>query len=89
MTNEAKRNEDTVEPLFRRIRYLLIAWREDADAQGNDFYGPDGLIRQTRRDVRRECTTELRNALGDYFLEQAGIDLPNAAAHLRADKETK
>jgi len=77
VTNEAQRNEDTVEPLVRRIRSLLIAWREDADAQGENFYVPDGLIRQTRRDVRRECTAELRNALGDYFLEQAGIELPN------------
>lgn len=78
MTNEATRNEDAGKPLVRRIRSLLVAWREDADAQGEDFYGPDGVSRQTRRDVRRECTTELRNALCDYFLEQAGIELPNS-----------
>ena len=72
--SEAKQNNDTVQPLVRRIRLLLVAWREDADAQGIDFYGVDGLIRKTRQDVRRECVTELRKAIGDYFLEQAGIE---------------
>lgn len=57
MTNEARRNEDTVEPLVRHLRDLLSQWRETV-----------GLY-QTAPELReaacgyRECIAELEQIL--------------------------
>ena len=78
MTNEAKRNEDTVEPLVRHLRDLLSQWRETV------------MLYQTAPDLReaasgyRECIAELDQILnGDLSaiepMPNAKVDAPSGA----------
>ena len=50
MTNEAQRNEDTVEPLVRQIIAILYEHENDL-SDGFGYYGGDSGVERTAKDI--------------------------------------